>query len=215
MDTRRRARADRWFFGAMALGMCLIVFIGFAPTYYLRGAEAPSLPAHLHAHGAVTTAWILLFFVQTALVASHRTDWHRKLGALSLVIATSLVILTLQSALIARGLTSRLIVGGGAIVMFAAFVTLALVKRGDPDTHKRLMFLATLSIIAPAVARMGLPFVARNPVGPNLAVLYLLVPAVLFDLVTLRRIHPALLWGGSFFVLALPLRLWLMEVLSK
>jgi hypothetical protein len=211
MDIRQRALADRWFFGAMGFGLALTVFIDFAPTYYLARAAAPSLAPHLQAHGAVTTAWMLLFMVQAGLVAAHRTDLHRKLGAIGLVIATALVILTLQSSVIARGLTNRLVFSAGALVMFAVFVILALWRRRDPDAHKRLMLLATLSLVAPAIARLRLPFVAHDSVGPNLAVLYFLVPAVAFDFITLRRIHPALLWGGSFFVAMLPLRWWLKE----
>src|SRR5687768_5057694 len=91
MEIRQHALADRWFFGAMGLGLAVIVFVGFAPTYYLPRAGAPGLAPHLHAHGAVTTAWLLLFVVQVGLVAAHRTDLHRKLGALGLVIATALV----------------------------------------------------------------------------------------------------------------------------
>jgi hypothetical protein len=76
---------DRVFYSGMAIAMALTVFIGFGPTYYLRpffdapptvtGATTLSRLAHLH--GALFTGWVLLFIIQTALVASHRTSARR------------------------------------------------------------------------------------------------------------------------------------------
>ena len=34
----------------------------------------------VHAHGALFSAWVLLFIMQTALVAQHRVAVHRRLG---------------------------------------------------------------------------------------------------------------------------------------
>ena len=64
----------------MAVAMGLTVFAGFAPSYYLRflsggpGATISGGPftGLLHLHGALFTAWVLLFVIQTALVASRR-----------------------------------------------------------------------------------------------------------------------------------------------
>ena len=59
----------------------LIVFVGFAPTYYLRAFyHADPLPSVFRIHGLVFTAWVVLFVVQTALVSARRTDIHRRLG---------------------------------------------------------------------------------------------------------------------------------------
>ena len=42
------------------------------------------------------------------------------------------------------------------ITMFAGFVTAAIANVKRPDNHKRLMLLATLVIMPPALIRMGL-----------------------------------------------------------
>ncbi|HYC33589.1 MAG TPA: hypothetical protein VEB59_14970, partial [Gemmatimonadales bacterium] len=83
LDARVRARTrDHRFFTAMAVTAALIVFVGFAPSYYLRSyfgaGREPSALVHLH--GVLSTAWILLFVVQTSLVGAGRTDLHRRLG---------------------------------------------------------------------------------------------------------------------------------------
>jgi hypothetical protein len=69
--------------------MLLIVFLGFAPTFHLRGSiperAATPLPGYLHVHrGAVMTAWYLLYLVQTMLVV------YRKLKARAAIAGQSL-----------------------------------------------------------------------------------------------------------------------------
>jgi hypothetical protein len=92
------------------------------------------------------------------------------------------------------------------MVVFPIFVAAALWWRRDKEMHKRLMMLAYISIIVAAVAR--LPGVL--PLGPlgffGLAFVFLLV-AILYDLLSRRRVHPAYLWGGALLVASVPARL--------
>jgi hypothetical protein len=82
--------------------------------------------------------------------------------------------------------------------------------RRRPDIHKRLMLLATISILAAAIAR--LPFAFIQQVGPlaffGLTDAFVLF-CVLYDLVTLRRIHRASVLAGLLIVASHPLRMML------
>ncbi len=92
------------------------------------------------------------------------------------------------------------------MVLFATFVTVALVLRRNKEMHKRLMLLAYISIIVAAVAR--LPGVL--PLGPFafFGLGYsLVVVAAIYDLVSRRRVHRAYLWGGALMFASVPLRL--------
>jgi hypothetical protein len=72
----------------MAIVAALTVFVGFAPTYFLKALfGAPSLSPLLHVHGLLFTSWIVLLAAQTALVAGRRTDVHRRLGLAGGVLA--------------------------------------------------------------------------------------------------------------------------------
>ena len=71
------ARRHPAFFPAMSSLLVVLVFLGFAPTYYLRPVTAGPIPAYLHVHGAAMTAWFLLLLVQTALIATRRRAIHR------------------------------------------------------------------------------------------------------------------------------------------
>src|SRR5215813_15489058 len=74
-------RYEHLFFSSMSVLMLLTVFFGFARTYYLAGIFRAPLPSLIiHIHGAAFTCWILLLVTQTSLVASDRTDIHRRLG---------------------------------------------------------------------------------------------------------------------------------------
>src|SRR5258706_3287335 len=72
---------DRIFYTGMSVAAIVTVFVGFAPTYYLK-SQFQNLPLTLlvHAHGLVFTSWILLFMTQTVLVAKRRVDIHRRPG---------------------------------------------------------------------------------------------------------------------------------------
>jgi FtsH-binding integral membrane protein len=92
------------------------------------------------------------------------------------------------------------------MVLFATFVTTALVMRRDKEAHKRLMLLAYISLIVAAVAR--LPGVL--PLGPlaffGLGYVFVVLAAI-YDFVSRRRVHKAYLWGGGLMLASVPLRL--------
>ena len=211
---------DRLFYGGMAIVLGLTVLTGFAPTYYLRlvgdgpratmsGGPFTSL---VHLHGALFTGWVLLFIVQTALVASHRVAVHRRLGVAGAVLAAAMIVAgtTTAIATAARGGAppgvdplAFLAIPIFDMVLFATFVTTALVMRRDKEAHKRLMLLAYITIIVAAVAR--LPGVL--PLGPfaffGLGYLFVVLAAI-YDFVSRGRVHKAYLWGGGLMVASVP-----------
>ena len=74
-------RYDRQFYTGMAIAAAVVVFVGFAPTYFLRATIPADAAARLssRARGSLH-AWIALFIAQTSLVAARRTNVHRRLG---------------------------------------------------------------------------------------------------------------------------------------
>jgi hypothetical protein len=218
---------DRVFYSGMAIAMAITVFIGFAPTYYLRAVSgapptvtgATTLSPLAHLHGALFTGWVLLFIVQTALVASHRTRVHQRLGIAGGVLAAAMVVVGVSTAIAAaaRGAAppgadplAFLSIPLVDMVLFASFVGAALFRRRQREAHKRLMLLAYISIIAAAVAR----FPGLLPYGPlvffGLAFIFLLIAAT-YDVVSRGRMHPTYIWGGALLVLSVPARLMMSD----
>jgi hypothetical protein len=102
---------------------------------------------------------------------------------------------------------SRLLRPFSSIVFFAIVFTIAVANVRQPELHKRLMLLATISILEAPVARWFLTFLAPpGPPGPPpvavtiapaLVAYLLLVVAIVFDWRTRGRPHPVYLLGGG------------------
>jgi hypothetical protein len=83
----------------------------------------------------------------------------------------------------------------------------AIIERRNPQAHKRLMVLATIGLLPPALARWLIFHLGLGaPVVLGVTTLFL-VPLVVWDLKTRGRLHPATLWAGLFVVLSVPVRL--------
>lgn len=214
---------DRLFYGGMAVALGLTVFAGFASTYYLRflaGGPKATLTggpftALVHVHGALFTAWVLLFIVQTALVASRRVRVHRRLGVAGGALAAAMVVAGtfIAIATAARGSAPAgvdplafLVIPLFDMVLFATFVTTALALRRDKEAHKRLMLLAYVSIVVAAVARLPGVLSLGPPAFFGLSFLFVAV-AGLYDFLSRRRVHNVYLWGGALIVVSVPVRL--------
>jgi len=216
MEPARSQRARGYLLAALACATATV--LGFAPTYFLKPfLPSPELPPLVHWHGAVFTAWVALFATQTWLIDRRRRDLHRRLGIGGLLLAALMVVLGLLTTIGAarRGIAAPgfdtaafMIVPGLSIVLFAIFVALGAAWRSRPEYHKRLMLLATLSIMGPALAR--LPALAGKP--PNVPLGVALVMAfvrvsIALDWRSHRRLHPVLLWGGLLLIASAPLRI--------
>lgn len=212
--------SDRRLYILAAIVTPLIVLAGFARTYYLKPFfGTPDLPGRIvHLHGIVMTAWVLLFITQISLAATRRTRVHQRLGIAGGVLAALVVIVGVLTALFAaaRGHSpgppalAFLVVPLGDMLIFAVLIGLALYFRRKLQIHKRLMLLAAINLLTPAIARIPLSFITNG--GPlaffGLTDLVLL-GFVAYDTIKHRRLHPVFLWGSIFVIALQPLRLLL------
>src|SRR5687768_9567492 len=209
----------------MGVLLTAIAVAGFAPTFYLRSwfgapptvSGATELTTMAQIHGAVFTAWMVLFMVQTTLIASRRVAVHRRLGIAGAVLAALMLIVGWMTATGAgrRGAAppgvdslTFMVVPITDLVLFAIFIVTALIRRRDKEAHKRLMLLAYISIIAAGVARLpGIlpygPFVFFG-IGYGLSLL-----GLAYDQWSRGRIHRVYYWGIPLLILSVPGRLML------
>lgn len=212
---------DRRFYTWAAVASALIVFAGFARTFYLKGMfSTPVLSELLLVHGIVMTLWLALFIVQVRLVAAGRTDLHRRLGAVGAILVVLILVVGVATAIDAarRGASPApdvsplmfMVIPLVDVAIFAILVGVALWNRRRSDTHKRLMLLATVSILAPGFARIPLGFIQQGglPVIIGLTLLTVII-CVAVDTIRNRRLHPVFGWGGTLVVASWPLRLML------
>ena len=217
---RVRWPAERVFYLTMAVAIFATVFVGFARSFFLRPLfprwPSPAEPV-FYIHGAVFTSWYVLFVVQSWLVATDRRPQHRRLGVLGAVIAVLMVALGSYAALIAASRPggfigvpvpplSFLVIPLFDMALFATLVGLAIVERAVAQTHKRLMLLASISLLVAAVARWPVIHDTGILVFFGVADLFL-VPLVVWDLASRGRVHTVTLVGVLTLLISQPLRL--------
>jgi hypothetical protein len=221
--------ADRWIWVFMAALLVAITLAGFVPDsiHRIRAVQANQsspFPWFLHVHAVVMGSWLLLLVAQAALIGTGRRLWHMSLGVASLVLAPLVFAMMVVMAgwvwaqvgaapaeaplaAISAGITFVLTVQGRAIVLFAAFYIWAFRTRvTNADTHKRMMVLATWSMLDAGIARIP----GSNELGAALGLtgndighvwlLVTLLPALLYDLIRHRRIHYAWVAGLAMFL---------------
>jgi hypothetical protein len=201
-----RVTAERRFYSGMAILMVLIVFAGFAPSFYLRGLipvprPNPVLPPSVLLHGLLFTLWMLVFWAQTVLVAAGRRDLHMKLGLGGMALALAIVPLMYLVAVwqVPRAsqppITDPLnwtSVPLSVIPAYAALVWLGWRRRRDAQWHKRLMLGAALLMMDPAIGRLPLaPPTLGGFVAQSLLALVPYAAMFWWDRRSLGRVHPA------------------------
>ncbi|MDN5780405.1 MAG: hypothetical protein L0H23_00030 [Luteimonas sp.] len=204
---------------SIALLLLAAVIAGFWNTFLFRDGGGIPLKPHLVLHGSVVAGWFVLFAAQALLVSTGNVAMHRRLGVLGVVVAAGVVATSLFTILqivhgwraddidvdAQRGLIGLIAWGDlGALAAYVVFLVRGLYKRRRPDAHRRLMLLASFSIISLALIRIAaLPaFAGIDGILLTIGGLLLLAAIlVLHDLMTLHRVHRETLWGVPFFLI--------------
>lgn len=214
LEREQRPRPARRFEFGMAIAFLVTALCGFAPSYYLKAAfPTPPLPPLVHVHALLFTSWLVLLLVQSGLIRAHRVDLHRRFGLAGAALALAMMPVGLSTAIHAArtGITAAgknpmdlLVFQVGALLLFGGFVVAAVVLRKRPEAHRRLMLLATVSIIPPAIARV--PLVGMRPVLALLLSTTFVLAGVVHDLKVRGRVHPTYVWGGLLILFSGPVR---------
>jgi hypothetical protein len=212
--------AERKFYSRMALFLMALMFIGFAPSFYLRDIVPayprpnPTLPPAVLLHGAIFTLWMLAVVAQTQLISARRVELHMKLGAMTVLLAIALIPIMYLTAVwqVARAnqapFTDPLtwtIVPLAVIIPFAIMIWQGWAHRRNAQWHKRAMISAAILIVAG-------PSIGRLPVAPPTLVgftfqfllgLVLFVPLFVWDRRTQGRVHPATWLGFAMLAISI------------
>ena len=223
----------RLFYVWMAATCALVAFGGFAPTYWLQLPAGTFVGSPLvHIHGALFSLWTLLLLSQTVLVAKGRLNNHRAWGLAGISLATAMVMIGLAAAI--QTLNTGLAAGYGndsraflilpvsAIILFAGFFIAAIANIHHREAHKRLMLLATISLLQAVMGRVFFVLVTGGGPGlrpglgpppplviglvPSLLTELLIVAGLLYDWRTRGRPHPVWLIGAGVTTAVILLR---------
>ena len=202
----RPVARDRGFFFAMALATAGTTIAGFVLAIAMRHSSFGA-PWWVHVHGVTMMGWLALYVIQNALVWRGQVSAHRSLGMVGAawsvwVVAVGATTNT-WSAMTHRvppffETNTFLAMDYLTVATFAGLVWAGIALRGRSDWHRRLMLCAAIQVMTPGIGRLvPLPLIAPGwQIGVILACLVpFMLAALLYDLTTRGRIHPAYGWG--------------------
>jgi hypothetical protein len=203
-----RKASERKFYTRMALFLVALVFLGFAPSFYLKGIVPPyprpnpTLPPTVILHGTVFTLWMALIIAQTQLIAARKHETHMRLGKAGMIFAILIIPVMYLTGVwqVARAnqppFTDPLtwtIIPLATIIPFAVLVWEGWTHRRNAPWHKRAMLGAAIVVVAgPSIGR--LPIAPPTRLGFTIILLLeflLFVPLIVWDRRTTGSIHPA------------------------
>ena len=231
MQTNLEGFLEKYFYFFISLLVAAVVVYGFSQTVEKKLIyAAPPRPLVLYVHGAVFFGWVILFSFQSALVRTHRVQWHQQLGWFGAALGVAMFVLGVATAITmarfkrsylhAKYPEANLLISFFDISAFSIPLALALYFRKKPESHRRLQFLSCCALTAAAFGRF-VPFLLSPTTTHSLptlvfrgwATLYagvdvLVVIAVMRDQVVNRRVHPVYFYGLPAFIVCQTLILY-------
>lgn len=209
---------SRYFYFCMSLLVAVVVVSGFGHTVDGNLIHAtPQRPWLLWLHGSVFSGWVLFFIFQSAMVRTRNVSLHRTIGWFGAGLGAVIPLLGISTAMIMdRFDVDTFHLPKDAYSFFAvqlldmaSFTTafwLAVLWRGKPEMHRRLMLIATCVLTSAAFSRIP----HFGVVSAYFAVDGLILLGVVRDLIVNRRVHVAYRYALTVLVVCQTflVRLW-------
>lgn len=223
---------DSYFFLFLMVIIWIGMFAGFggdiAKKYErLQGFHYPLI---VHVHAAAYVGWLVLQTLQILLIQTGRYGWHKVLGSFGIGLLVFMMIvgpwaeIDFERRTLGQpgAKTAFMVIAMSGVVMFGALAGAGIWLRGTAEAHKRLMMLALISITTAGygrwLTRPILDVMASVGLSPNYITFWLAfnaAPIVLVlmmavrDVIHLRRLVPAFVWGVAFMLAVQVLSSWI------
>ena len=146
--------------GYYFIGLLLLAFLGFWPTYFSKFFDGSAdFTFYFHFHAVLAVFWILFLIVQPMLVYRKKMELHRLIGKISylLVPLIYISIILLAHSRIDPGSPDRYInlwFPFKDLIIFGAGYGIAIRYRKQMAIHARGMIVAGIVLIEPALVRL-------------------------------------------------------------
>lgn len=147
-------------------GIFIIILFGFFNSYFSLFPQYGKLPNIVHFHALTLVLWSLLLIIQPLLIRFKKQKTHKLLGKFSYMLAPLIIFSML--AMTRKTFTERtpdtsdfqalsgMFISLSHTFLFGLFYVLAMIKTGKPKLHMRFIILASLTGLAPAIARINI-----------------------------------------------------------
>jgi len=212
----RNGLVDRYFYFFLSLVVAGVVVAGFSRTVDQSLFHAtPPRPVLLWIHGAAFSGWVVFFILQSSLVRIRKVSLHRTLGWFGAVLGAIMVPLGCVIAVVMGRFDALqlhqpdptfLSVPFFDMIAFGTLVGMAILWRGKPEMHRRMLVLATCSLLDAGFGRFDFVF--------NHSLFYLGVDLVMLlgiarDLLVDKHVHRVYIYAIPGLVLAQNLTIYL------
>ena len=212
----RNGLVDRYFYFFLSLVVAGLVLAGFSRTvdHGLFHANPPR-PVLLWLHGAAFSGWVVFFILQSSLVRIRKVSLHRTLGWFGTALGASMVplgcviavvMLRFDALQLHQSDPAFLSIPFFDMFAFGSLVGMAILWRGKPEIHRRMLVLGTCSLLDAAFGRFDYVF--------NHNLFYLGVDLVMLlgvarDLLVDKHVHKVYIYAIPALVLAQNLTIYL------
>lgn len=187
----------KYFYLCMSLLIAAVVVYGFSQTVENKLIHAnPRRPILLWVHAVLFSSWVAFYITQSVLARIRKVKLHRTLGWAGAALGTSMVVVGPWVAVVMAQFDMSqlhranrdafLIVPLSDMAAFAVCFGLAILWRTNPESHRRLMLIATCALTGAAFGRMP---IMHAPLYFYGGIDGLILLGVLRDLAVSRRIH--------------------------
>lgn len=198
--------SDHRFFSLMSILIAVTIFLGFGNSLGQKVLSSVPTPAVIVIHAGIFSTWIFVFIAQAWFAARKNMAWHIRLGSFGILLAIAMLISAFVTAIESArdghtgipGVEFPNVDGFLLLNLSSAFIftTLSLagwLARRDPQSHKRLMLMATvLGLAPPGISR--LPFISGHQFLIAALVIIFVLIGPIYDWRTRGRVHKIYWW---------------------
>lgn len=214
----------RYYFAVTTFLLLVLTIAAFLDNQVTDIGQPSNSDPKFIIHGLLCGAWMMLLFIQAGLIRTRNIRLHRKLGVAGMAAAIGVTLSTIWLFIAAwkgwAAMTPEVKANRFLLPSFSLCVALAFVNRARPDWNKRLIYVGTLFMLDPVLARCFDPFVVpwfmTGWSEPQIESAFLpwffatwlafFLSLIAYDIIALRRVHPvsaiALLWFGIVWAIA-------------
>ena len=150
-------KSDRYFYPIAS-------FIILVLTFSVGQPLTPQIATLVIVHGIAITGWIVLFLVQSLLIASNNRRLHMKLGWSAVGLAIIIAVTSIPVAILGARLSPDfnivgfprsqfLLIHFADVLAFIVFVALGLILRKQANRHRAMLLMATMTFLPAATTR--------------------------------------------------------------
>jgi hypothetical protein len=151
------------YFSVVSVLLLLLSVIAFSDNLFTDIDQRSNSDPKFVIHGLFGLAWYVLLATQANLARVRNLQLHRKLGIATFIVAIGVTFSTLYLFVVLwkgwGSMTTEVRANRLLLPAYAMCVLMAWRYRGQPNLHKRLVFVGTFLMLEPVLARSFEPLV--------------------------------------------------------